>query len=331
MKERIRNILTTIARPMNLDKLISWSGQDSFFPFYHTVSPEALPHVSHLYRLVKSAAFENDLDQLLLRFEPVSLGDYLENRGGKKGKRRMVLTFDDGLKECYDIIAPMLMKKGIPATFFLNNRFIDNRGLFYRYKASLLVHQVRDDCRAKEKVADYLHIDKELVEASIKMIAWDQRALLDVLAGVAELDYASYLRTRPVYLSSWEIEKLLDWGFEVGGHSSDHMDFSGLDPDQMVKQVRSSIGDLQKRFGIHTAYFSFPFTSDGVPRKVIDTLLDQGSATALLGTAGLKRTGKHAYIQRVPMEQYNTPALETLKTEYFYYLLKMPLGRNRLR
>jgi len=31
------------------------------------------------------------------------------------------------------------------------------------------------------------------------------------------------------------------------------------------------------------------------------------------------------------MEQYNTPALETLKTEYFYYLLKMPLGRNRLR
>jgi peptidoglycan/xylan/chitin deacetylase (PgdA/CDA1 family) len=320
-----------MARPMNLDRLITWSGQASFFPFYHTVSPEALPHVSHLYKVLKSAVFENDLEQLLLRFEPVSLGDYLENRGGKKGKRSMVLTFDDGLKECHDLIAPMLIKKGIPATFFLNNRFIDNKGLFYRYKASLLVHQVRDDCKAKEKVADFLKIDKEQVEPSIKMIAWDQRALLDVLAEVAELDYAGYLHTSPVYLNSGEIEKLLYWGFEVGGHSSDHMDFSGLDPDQMVKQVRSSIEDLQKRFGIHTAYFSFPFTSDGVPRKVIDTLLDQGSATALLGTAGLKRTGKHAYIQRVPMEQYNTPALETLKTEYFYYLLKMPLGRNRLR
>ncbi len=167
-----------MAHPMNLDRLITWSGQDSFFPFYHTVSPEALPHISHLYRLVKTAAFENDLDELLLRFEPVSLGDYLENRGVKKGKRRMVLTFDDGLKECYDIIAPMLIKKGIPATFFLNNRFIDNRGLFYRYKASLLVHQVRDDCRAKEQVADYLHIDKELVEASIKMIAVFMAAFL---------------------------------------------------------------------------------------------------------------------------------------------------------
>ena len=117
----------------------------------------------------------------------------------------------------------------------------------------------------------------------------------------------------------------------MGGHSPDHMDFAGLDPDQMAEQVRSSIEDLQKRFSIQTAYFSFPFTSDGVPWKVIDTLLEEGFATALLGTAGLKRTGRRAYIQRVPMEKYETTALETLKTEYFYYLLKKPMGRNRLR
>jgi len=331
MENNSRNILAYMARSIKLERLIRWSGRASIFPFYHTVSSEALPHVSHLYRVLKPAEFENDLEELLLRFEPVSLGDYLENKVGKKGKRRMVITFDDGLKGCYDIIAPILRKKGIPATFFLNNRFIDNKGLFYRYKASLLVHQVRDDCGAKEKVADFLKIDIEQVEPSIKMIAWDQRALLDLLAREAELDYAGYLRARPVYLSSGEIKELLSWGFEVGGHSSDHRDFSDLSPDEMLNQVRSSIEDLQKRFGIPTAYFSFPFTSDGVPGQVIDTLLDQGSASALMGTAGLKRTGRRAFIQRVPMDKYETRALETLKTEYFYYLLKMPLGRNRLR
>ena len=135
MKERIRNILTTMARPMNFDRLIRWSGQTSIFPFYHTVSPEHLPHISHLYRVLKPAEFEKDLDQLLLCFEPLSLGDYLENRGGGRTKPNMVLTFDDGLKGCYDFIAPLLKKKGVPATFFLNNRFIDNKGLFYRYTA----------------------------------------------------------------------------------------------------------------------------------------------------------------------------------------------------
>ncbi len=331
MNEGIRNTISSMARPMKLERLIRWSGQKNIFPFYHTVSPESLPHVSHLYRVLKPAEFEKDLDQLLLMFDPLSLGDYLENSEGKKGKRSMVLTFDDGLKGCYEFIAPLLIKKGIPATFFLNNKFIDNRGLFYRYKASLLIHQVRNDCRAKEKVAAFLKISKEQVETSVRMIGWDQRALLDALAVEAELDFSGYLRSKPVYMNSNEIEDLLKWGFDIGAHSSDHADFTHLEPLKMKKQVKSSIKDLQKRFGVHTAYFSFPFTSDGVPGELIDSLLEEGIASALLGTAGLKLTGKRSYIQRVPMEKYNMPAIETLKTEYLYYILKMPLGRNRLR
>jgi len=98
MNERIRNTITSLARPMKLDRLIRWSGQTSIFPFYHTVSPESLPHISHLYSVLKPAEFEKDLDQLLLCFEPLSLGDYLENKGMGSTKPNMVLTFDDGLE-----------------------------------------------------------------------------------------------------------------------------------------------------------------------------------------------------------------------------------------
>jgi peptidoglycan/xylan/chitin deacetylase (PgdA/CDA1 family) len=243
----------------------------------------------------------------------------------------MVLSFDDGLKGCHDIVAPLLKERGIPATFFLNNKFIDNKGLFYRYKASLLIHMVVGDCRVREKVAAFLKIDKQQVEASIRLIGWAQAALLDALAREAELDFSGYLRDRPVYMSSEEIKKLIEWGFDIGAHSSDHADFGLLEPDEMLERIRSSISDLQKRFGIQTSWFSFPFTSDRVPGKVVDTLLDEGTATALLGTAGLKRSRRRAYIQRIPMEKYQVAALEALKTEYFYYLLKAPLGRNRLR
>ena len=106
-----------MARLMNLDRMISWSGQRSVFPFYHTLSPESLPHISHLYRVIKPDAFEKDLDQLLKYFEPLSLEDYLRGEEEKGGSRSMVLTFDDGLKGCYDFVAPLLKKKGI--TLFL--------------------------------------------------------------------------------------------------------------------------------------------------------------------------------------------------------------------
>jgi len=331
MNEGFRNILIRMARSFRLDRMISWTGQDTVFPFYHTLSSEALPHISHLYRVAKPDEFKKDMDQLLKYFDALSMEDYLEGKAGKQGRPGMVLTFDDGLKGCHDIVAPLLKERGIPATFFLNNKFIDNKGLFYRYKASLLIHQVMGDCRARERVAAFLRIDRQQVEASIRLIGWAQAALLDALAKEAELDFSGYLRDRPVYMSSEEVNELIEWGFDIGAHSSDHADFSLLETDEMINQIKSSIRDLQQRFGIQTAWFSFPFSSDRVPGKVIDTLLDEGTAKALLGTAGLKRSRRREYIQRIPMEKYQTAALEAMKTEYFYYLLKAPLGRNRLR
>lgn len=331
MNQRTRQLLLSISRPFRLNSLIRWSGLGSFFPFYHTVSSRPLPHISHLYHLLDPLEFERDLDQLLQLFEPLSLEAYLEQADEMRNKRAMVLTFDDGLAGCHELIAPILRRKGIPAVFFLNNKFIDNRKLFYRYKASLLVDQLRNDCRSRELTAAFLKIPQEQVEASVLMINYHQRALLDALAREVELDFSVYLRAKPVYMSSSEVEDLLKWGFEIGAHSSDHADFALLDPADMLHQVRTSIKDLQQRFGIPTAYFSFPFTSDGVPGTVIDKLLEEGTASSLLGSAGLKRTGKSAFIQRIPMEEYPSTAQQAVKAEFFYYLLKRAAGRSRYR
>lgn len=331
MKEQFTRHIASVARSADLNRMIKLSKQSLVFPFYHVVAEDTLPHVSHLYRVRRTAEFEKDLDSLLKYFEPMDMAEYLEESGKKRAKRGMVLSFDDGLKECQQIIAPLLKKKGIPAIFFLNNRFIDNHGLFYRYKASLIIHQVRDDCRVMERVSAFLKIPQKHVEESIRMIGPHQNSLLETLAGEAGIEYAAYLKDHPVYMNSEEVNELLDWGFEIGGHSMDHLIFSSMDPEEMVEQVKMSIEDLKFRFKVDTRYFSFPFTSDGIPRKVINRILDEGLASALFGTGGLKKTGRPDYIQRIPMEGHRASALETLQTEYLYYLMKVPFGKNRLR
>ncbi len=124
--------------------------------------------------------------------------------------------------------------------------------------------------------------------------------------------------------------ELVQWGFEIGGHSPGHADFSKLKPKEIISQVGSSIEDLQHRFQVSTRYFSFPFTSWGIPEEVIDQLLEKGTAEVLLGTAGLKKQDKAGFIQRIPMEEFHGPAEKALKTEYLYYLLKGLVGRNKL-
>lgn len=330
MIDRRRKFLAGPARFAGLHRLIRLSRQHVVFPFYHTVSELPLPHVSHLYALRTEREFEKDLDEMLLYFEAISLENYQEGSALQKGKPHMVLSFDDGLAECHELIAPLLKKKGVPAVFFLNNHFIDNRGLFYRYKASYLIDRMKNDSKVLETVAAYLDVPEKRAVESILMINQDQVSLLDVLMKETNVDVAAYQKERPVYLSTKQVMDLVGWGFEIGGHSPAHADFSRLRPGEIFRQVRSSVEDLQVRFQVSSRYFSFPFTSAGIPTEVIHSLLDEGIADVLLGTAGLKQTGKTGYIQRIPMEEFEGPARDALKTEYLYYLLKGCLGQNKL-
>jgi peptidoglycan/xylan/chitin deacetylase (PgdA/CDA1 family) len=315
---------------MNLHRLIRLSGQPIAFPFYHSVSEQLLPHVSHLYTLRTEREFEADLEGLLQTFQAISLADYLDQSRRPSRRPSMVLSFDDGLVECHDFIAPLLRRKGVPAAFFLNNHFIDNRGLFYRYKASLLIHRMKSDPKVQETVATYLDVPGKRAVESILLIGQQQVSLLDALLQEAEMDVSDYQKGRPIYMSSKQVMELVDWGFEIGGHSPDHADFSRLDPVEIRRQVSSSIADLQARFQISTRYFTFPFTTAGIPEDVIHGLLDEGVADVLMGTAGLKRFGRHGYIQRIPMEEFNSAARDALKTEYLYYLLKGIAGQNNM-
>ena len=330
MADRARKTILPLARRCGLESLIRLSRQRTIFPFYHGISNTELDHIKYLYTQRTVAEFKRDLDQMTRYFEPVSLSDYLYGTGSPGGRRRMVLTFDDGLAECYSLIAPILKQKGIPAVFFLNNAFIGNRDLFFRYKVSLIIEAVLSDCRAMEKAAEFLAINQDQVVKALVMIKYNQRPLLDAIAADLEHDFAEYMKDQPVYMTDKEVSEVVEWGFEVGGHSPYHADFSMLDEEEILQQVDLSIRDLQVRFRIKTRYFSFPFTSAGIPERVIAKLFDTDCCSAIFGTAGIKKTRIPGYIQRIPMEVNSVPAIDLLKTEYFYYLLKAPVGRNRI-
>jgi hypothetical protein len=94
----------------------------------------------------------------------------------------------------------------------------------------------------------------------------------------------------------------------------------------VVNQVSESIADIQKRFGVETRYFSFPFTTKGIPVSALDQILETRTASVLFGTSGLKKIDRPGLYQRIPMEEYEISAHGALRTEYLYYLLKRPFG-----
>src|SRR5690554_2858642 len=101
--------------------------------YYHLVSNAKNPLVENLYTFKDEASFRRDLEALIKRYRVLDLEDIRAKRGG------VVLTFDDGFAECYHTIFPILKQYNLPAFFFLNNDFLDNRDMFYRAKISLII------------------------------------------------------------------------------------------------------------------------------------------------------------------------------------------------
>jgi peptidoglycan/xylan/chitin deacetylase (PgdA/CDA1 family) len=303
---------------ISLDVLMKLTNQKIIFPFYHAVSDEKIMHLMHLYKVKTVAQFVRDLDLLLKYYIPVSHEDLLDSyrKDSPLQGKSFLLSFDDGLREFHDIIAPVLLKKGIPAVCFLNSAFIDNNALFYRYKASILIELFR----AKS-------FDINLLE-----IPYSRREMLDEIAASQGYDFSEYLKDKQPYLTGSQVAKLISQGFGFGAHSIDHPEYRFISEDEQIRQTRESILEVCTKFGLNYRLFSFPFTDFGVSAGFFEKIFDpvHPIADITFGGAGLKKDFRTEHLQRIPFEEASLGAGQILTSEYLYYAMKAIAGKNRI-
>jgi len=130
MKEVLFKIISIFTSLIPVSLLIKLSGKRTIYPFYHIVSDTPPAHTKHLYPIRSIKQFEKDLDFLQKHFIASELNS-------ENNKKQFVLSFDDGLSEVYKIIAPILKKRNIPAIFFINSGFVDNKDIFKNFIVNL--------------------------------------------------------------------------------------------------------------------------------------------------------------------------------------------------
>ncbi|MCW0482707.1 polysaccharide deacetylase family protein [Gaoshiqia sediminis] len=307
MRETIRRFVH-IASAMLPFRLLRSGKLPVLLPFYHLVSNDELPYRMN-YHYPSVATFESDLDFLLQHYKPVGLDELLS---GKSLTKAFHLSFDDGLRECYDVVAPILKRKGVPATFFVNPAFVDNQDLFHRYKVSEIAALL------KEK---NIHISLQNTYADLDS--------LDELAADLGLNWHELMSERQPYMTTPEIRSLQQDGFTIGGHSMDHPEFWLLDEESQLEEIRESMAWINQTFAPQIKAFAFPFSDVGVPDCVFEACHEERLFDVSFGTAGLKRERMECHFQRVPMEtDQPATAAKRLKAEYLAFQLKRLINRH---
>lgn len=317
--------------------LMKLSGQKLMLPVYHLISDHPPAHVRHLYQVKTIEAFERDLDYLLKYYEPLDLVSLYQIVSGQNKPNRpsFFLSFDDGLSEFYHVIAPILESRGVRAINFLNNTFIDNLALFYRYKVSLIIEKIKST-DGPNLMAIGTQLGKT-ISSSDQMITYllslgyADTKQIDALAEHLQLDFDKYLKEERPYLSTDQIKDLQARGFWFGAHSMDHPLFADLSLEQQHTQALESVRDISNRFNPSINTFAFPFTDYGIATSLFDDFYRHDGLMHLsFGSAGLKQDIYPQHLQRIPMEMGRLDARSVIQAEMVYFAVKQLLKKNKI-
>lgn len=231
---------------------------------------------------IKPDLFRKQLKTLMQWGEFVSQNDILSSLNNERHlpKKSFIVTFDDGLKEQYELALPILKELGIPAIFFVNPRVLEEKHVLGVHK----IHQLRSvvaPAVLKSKTEQFIRSQHGTQELG----AYEAKAIAHYKYDEAEIAELKYLLN--FVLTIEEREKLIDKAFKdtfgtekeinnslymnlnhlreihdlgyLGSHSYEHFPIGTLQGEEQDHQIRKSQDFFKRELGQSLKSFSYPY------------------------------------------------------------------------
>ena len=265
--------------------------------FYHLVSDQPQPHVRHLYPYRPVELFEQDLVHIKRHYQPISYSQLVGGKFNDRGEQKPAvhISFDDGFAECFNFARPLLLKYGIPCTFFLTTNFIDNASMYYRNKVSLCIEKVlngQEGPTADDLAMVSAEFGSDLANRE-EFVSWiksiTDESVVERICKILGLDTDQYLIDHKPYLTRSQILTLAADGFSLGAHSRRHQKLVRLSQPEMEAEIVGSCQEVAELTGQTSVPFSFPNSGDGLDRQFLRDLRHSHPEIGLVfDTKGLK-------------------------------------------
>ena len=254
------------------DSSVMWSlykksiQNDLCVPCYHVVNDDPSPHLRNLFPIIATNKFEKDIDFLSRKFDFISPNELLVYLNKNEiPKNKCILTFDDGYRECYDIIYPILKSKGIPAIFCITSDFVENEHLSHFNKISLILDKLNENTTISLVILllKQNNLYSGNVYRDIRKLEFGDLGLIENLGKLMKIDFEYYLNKNKPYLNKIQIKELHSNGFGIGAHSKNHQRNTELNSEQQKLQTKLSLEFVESIIEEQVSFFAFPYSSSG--------------------------------------------------------------------
>jgi peptidoglycan/xylan/chitin deacetylase (PgdA/CDA1 family) len=213
---------------------------------------------------------------------PEDLEEVVRGRG-----KAVMLTFDDGYRDNFEIAYPLLRAHGMTATFFLTTGFIDEpRPAWWDELAWMVRHGTTPPADPTPVIRQLTEHYKALPAA--ETAAFLARVARETGAGPAPADLGSE------DWMTWDMAReLRAAGMAVGGHTADHPILARLSPQDQEDEIRRCARRLRDELGEPMRWFAYPVGSrDAFTPDTSRILREYGTQAAFSFYGGHQPAGR---------------------------------------
>lgn len=258
---------------------------------FHHISPTQSPFTSGIGVTVTPKEFESALKFLTAHYAPVSLEDVLSDSVDRRLSNRAVLvTFDDAYASVAVWAAPLCRQYRVPAVFFVNAGFLDNRRLapdnLVCYVANVLGMEIIN--AGVHAVVGFESIKlnslKEVFGNFFPAISLaEKEVFLDALRHYAGIDESRLAKDANLYLTGNQLRDMASYDFEIGNHTYTHTHCRTLLPQDFAQEVDRNKAELEAVSGTKIRSFSVPYgSSKDLTPELTENLKRSGHRTVFL-------------------------------------------------
>lgn len=278
----------------------SFRGPSGAILMYHSVLPNPSLWIDSFGEIAHSASvFRGQMGLLARDFHPITLDEAVKYvRLGSLPKRSVIVTFDDGYADNYEVAMPILNQAGVPATFYVTVDCVENRRqpwpsrLRFAFRTTKLANWKDSTGRPWR-----LNLPAQREEAFLSLCdvcCQLSGTAQEIFVGRVEQELETEMPCEPSVMMSYDHMRALQrHGHTVGSHTMTHPNMAYLKEDQASHELRESKRRLELHLETPIRHFSYPCPalSPHWSTQTLEQSRVAGYETAVTTDNGLMRSG----------------------------------------
>jgi peptidoglycan/xylan/chitin deacetylase (PgdA/CDA1 family) len=260
------------------------------------------------------------------------LRDHLA-REGRFPDRALIITFDDGYLDNYEVAYPLLRKHGLTAVMFVTASFMGEQKLFWWDRLACAAKTAaKRSATIEDPIRFSIDLDsfpsrqdaaRHLIHTAKTLSEEDKERFIKRLAAKLE---AAFVVSDAGMTMNWDhLRDMTAGGIEIGAHSVSHPIFSNIDGDLLAREVSQSKSLIEQELGREVISFGAPGRGR-IPveeklrfeEKLRDLVAASGYSFSTMYQWGLvyEKGFEPFRIARIGIERYDTPPVFRAKLSY---------------